>query len=239
MGENLLMKKLVIIPAYNESENIVNTVKEIKEKASDFDYVVINDCSSDKTLEILENNHLNYINLPVNLGIGGAVQTGYKYALEHEYDMAVQVDGDGQHDPAYLHSLEDTLIKENADMVIGSRFIKNEGFQSTFVRRMGIVYFTKMIKSLTGTTITDPTSGFRLVNKDVIALFANDYPRDYPEPESIVALLKRKKKVIEVPVQMKERQGGESSIRLWNSVYYMIKVSIAILVECSRTYKEN
>ena len=212
------MKKLVIIPAYNESENIGNTVKEIKEKASDFDYVVINDCSSDKTLEILESNHLNYINLPVNLGIGGAVQTGYKYALEHDYDMAVQVDGDGQHDPAYLHSLEETLIKENADMVIGSRFIKNEGFQSTFARRMGIVYFTKMIKSLTGTTITDPTSGFRLVNKDVIALFANDYPRDYPEPESIVALLKRKKKVIEVPVQMKERQGGVSSIRLWNSV---------------------
>lgn len=233
------MKKLVIIPAYNESENIVNTVKEIKEKASDFDYVVINDCSSDKTLEILESNHLNYINLPVNLGIGGAVQTGYKYALQHEYDMAVQVDGDGQHDPAYLHSLEETLIKEKADMVIGSRFIKNEGFQSTFARRMGIVYFTKMIKSLTGTTITDPTSGFRLVNKDVIALFANDYPRDYPEPESIVALLKRKKKVIEVPVQMKERQGGVSSIKLWNSVYYMIKVSIAILVECSRTYKEN
>ena len=233
------MKKLVIIPAYNESENIVNTVKEIKEKANDFDYVVINDCSSDQTLEILESNHLNYINLPVNLGIGGAVQTGYKYALEHEYDMAVQVDGDGQHDPAYLHSLEETLIKENADMVIGSRFIKNEGFQSTFARRMGIVYFTKMIKSLTGTTITDPTSGFRLVNKDVIALFANDYPRDYPEPESIVALLKRKKKVVEVPVQMKERQGGVSSIKLWNSVYYMIKVSIAILVECSRTYKEN
>lgn len=233
------MKKLVIIPAYNESENIVNTVKEIKEKASDFDYVVINDCSSDKTLEILESNHLNYISLPVNLGIGGAVQTGYKYALEHEYDMAVQVDGDGQHDPAYLHSLEETLIKEKADMVIGSRFIKNEGFQSTFARRMGIVYFTKMIKSLTGTTITDPTSGFRLVNKDVIALFANDYPKDYPEPESIVALLKRKKKVIEVPVQMKERQGGVSSIKLWNSVYYMIKVSIAILVECSRTYKEN
>lgn len=233
------MKKLVIIPAYNESENIVNTVKEIKEKASDFDYVVINDCSSDKTLEILENNHLNYINLPVNLGIGGAVQTGYKYALDNEYDMAVQVDGDGQHDPAYLHSLEETLIKENADMVIGSRFIKNEGFQSTFARRMGIVYFTKMIKSLTGTTITDPTSGFRLVNKDVIALFAKDYPRDYPEPESIVALLKRKKKVIEIPVQMKERQGGVSSIRLWNSVYYMIKVSIAILVECSRTYREN
>lgn len=233
------MKKLIIIPAYNESENILNTVKCIEKDAPDFDYVVINDCSKDNTVDILENNHLNFVNLPVNLGIGGAVQTGYQYALENGYDVAVQVDGDGQHDPKFLGDLFETLVKENADMVIGSRFIKNEGFQSTFARRMGIVYFTKMIKSLTGTTITDPTSGFRLVNKDVIALFANDYPRDYPEPESIVALLKRKKKVLEVPVQMKERQGGVSSIRLWNSVYYMIKVSIAILVECSRTYKEN
>ena len=233
------MKKIIIIPAYNEEENIERTINAIQKSAQGFDYVIINDCSTDNTRKICEEKGFNIVNLPINLGIGGAVQTGYKYALEHEYDMAVQVDGDGQHDPAYLHSLEETLIKENADMVIGSRFIKNEGFQSTFARRMGIVYFTKMIKSLTGTTITDPTSGFRLVNEDVIALFANDYPRDYPEPESIVALLKRKKKVVEVPVQMKERQGGVSSIRLWNSVYYMIKVSIAILVECSRTYKEN
>ena len=122
------MKKLIIIPAYNESENILNTIKCIEKDAPDFDYVVINDCSKDNTLEILENNHLNFVNLPVNLGIGGAVQTGYQYALENGYDIAVQVDGDGQHDPKFLGNLFETLVKENADMVIGSRFIKNEGF---------------------------------------------------------------------------------------------------------------
>ena len=233
------MRKLIIIPAYNESANIVNTVRTIETTVPDYDYVVINDCSTDNTLEILKRENLNYINLPVNLGIGGAVQTGYKYALENNYDMAVQVDGDGQHDPRYLHALEKALLDENADMAVGSRFIKNEGFQSTFMRRVGITYFTKIIHMLTGQTITDPTSGFRLVNKDVISLFARDYPRDYPEPESIVTLLKQKKKVVEVPVQMKERQGGESSIKLWNSVYYMIKVSLAIFIECSRKYKEN
>ena len=231
------MKKLIIIPAYNESENILNTVKCIEEDAPDFDYVVINDCSKDNTLEILENNHLNFVNLPVNLGIGGAVQTGYQYALENGYDVAVQVDGDGQHDPKFLGNLFETLVKENADMVIGSRFIKNEGFQSTFMRRVGITYFTKLIHYLTGKTITDPTSGFRMCNRKVIELFSRDYPRDYPEPESIVALLKRKMKVIEVPVQMKERQGGESSINASKSVYYMIKVSLAILIENLRKYK--
>lgn len=231
------MKKLIIIPAYNESENILNTVKCIEKDAPDFDYVVINDCSKDNTVEILENNHLNFVNLPVNLGIGGAVQTGYQYALENGYDVAVQVDGDGQHDPKFLGDLFETLVKENADMVIGSRFIKNEGFQSTFMRRVGITYFTKLIHFLTGKTITDPTSGFRMCNRRVIELFSKDYPRDYPEPESIVALLKRKMKVIEVPVLMKERQGGESSINASKSVYYMIKVSLAILIENLRKYK--
>ena len=233
------MRVLIVIPAYNEEGNIERVVNNLVENYPQYDYVVINDCSKDNTLEILQKNHFNYINLPVNLGIGGAVQTGYKYALEHDYDMAVQIDGDGQHDPSYLSSLVDAMLKENADMVIGSRFIKNEGFQSTFMRRVGITYFTKIIKWLTKETITDPTSGFRLANKEVIKIFAKDYPRDYPEPESIVALLKQNKKVIEVPVQMKERQGGESSIKVWNSVYYMIKVSLAIFIECSRKYKEN
>lgn len=233
----LNMKKLVIIPCFNENMNIVGTVNNIKKAAPDFDYVVINDCSTDNTLDILKENNINYVALPVNLGIGGAVQTGYQYALKNGYDIAVQVDGDGQHDPSYLSELADTLIKENADMVIGSRFINNEGFQSTFMRRVGITYFTKLIKLLTGSTITDPTSGFRMANKDVIALFADDYPRDYPEPESIVALLKRKKKVIEVPVQMKERQGGVSSISASKSVYYMIKVTLAILIEKLRKYQ--
>ena len=233
------MRVLIVIPAYNEEGNIERVVNNLVENYPQYDYVVINDCSKDNTLEILQKNQFNYINLPVNLGIGGAVQTGYKYALEHDYDMAVQIDGDGQHDPSYLSSLVDAMLKENADMVIGSRFIKNEGFQSTFMRRVGITYFTKIIKWLTKETITDPTSGFRLANKEVIKIFAKDYPRDYPEPESIVALLKQNKKVIEVPVQMKERQGGESSIKVWNSVYYMIKVSLAIFIECSRKHKEN
>lgn len=228
------MKKLVIIPAYNESDSIVDTIRNIQKKAPDFDYVVINDCSKDNTLQLLKDNHINYLNLPVNLGIGGAVQTGYKYALENEYDLAVQVDGDGQHDPSYLNKLAEVMETQHADMVIGSRFIENQGFQSTFMRRMGITYFTKMIKILTGKTITDPTSGFRMANKEVIAIFAREYPRDYPEPESIVSLLRMGKTIVEVPVEMKERQGGISSIRFSNSIYYMIKVSLAILIECTR-----
>lgn len=233
-----MIRKLVIIPAYNESASIVKTVNEIRKNAPDFDYVVINDCYSDATLQTLRENQMNYINLPVNLGIGGAVQTGYRYALDNGYDIAVQVDGDGQHDPSYLSKLADVLITNNVDMVIGSRFIENQGFQSTFMRRIGIAYFTNMIKVLTGKKITDPTSGFRMVNRDVITIFAKEYPRDYPEPESIVTLLRMNKKVLEIPVQMKERQGGISSIRFWNSIYYMIKVSLAILIECTRG-KEN
>ena len=213
-------------------------MRDIQKSAPDFDYIVINDCSTDDTLEILKSNKLNYISLPVNLGIGGAVQTGYKYALENNYDVAVQVDGDGQHDPVYLSELLKKMININADMVIGSRFIENQGFQSTFMRRIGIVYFTKLIKLLTGTTITDPTSGFRMANREVIKMFASQYPKDYPEPESIVTLLKAGKKVVEVPVQMKARQGGESSIKMANSVYYMIKVSLAILIESTKKVRK-
>jgi glycosyltransferase involved in cell wall biosynthesis len=230
------MKKLIIIPAYNESANIKNTVENIQHTVPDFDYVVINDHSTDQTLQILKDNHFNYINLPINLGIGGAVQTGYQYAYANGYDLAVQVDGDGQHDVSYLDALSSQLQKDDADMVIGSRFIKSEGFQSTFMRRVGIVYFTKLIHMLTGHTITDPTSGFRMADRKVIKLFATDYPRDYPEPESIVALLKQGYKVEEVPVKMKERQGGVSSIRMNNSVYYMIKVTLAIWIECIRKH---
>jgi len=228
------MKKLIIIPAYNESANIQATVDNIVKTVPDFDYVVINDHSKDDTLEILKRNHYNYVNLPVNLGIGGAVQTGYKYAMEYGYDAAVQVDADGQHDVSYLHSLAEKMEQEQADMVIGSRFINGEGFQSTFMRRVGISYFTRLIHHITGAVITDPTSGFRLANRKVIECFAVNYPRDYPEPESIVFLLKKKMKVIEEPVKMKERQGGVSSIHMSSSVYYMVKVTLAILIEAIR-----
>lgn len=225
------MKKLVIIPAYNESASIKETVREIQNKAKGFDYVVINDCSKDNTRQICEENGFNIVNIPINLGIGGAVQTGYRYAYKNGYDMAVQVDGDGQHDPEFLEKMAEYLVETKADMVIGSRFIEKQGFQSSGTRRMGIKYFTILIKVLTGKTITDPTSGLRLVNRDIIEMFAYDYPKDYPEPESSVAVLRRGKKIQEIPVVMRERNGGVSSISLKKSVYYMVKVSLAILIE--------
>lgn len=228
------MKKLIIIPAYNESASIKNTVEEIQKKARDFDYVVINDCSTDNTRKICEDMRYNIVNLPVNLGIGGAVQTGYKYGVRHGYDLAVQVDGDGQHDPGFLCEMSEYLLATDADMVIGSRFIEKEGFQSSGARRAGIKYFTLLIKLLTGKTVTDPTSGLRMVNRDIMEMFAQDYPKDYPEPESVVAVLRRGKKVKEIPVVMRERNGGVSSISLKKSVYYMIKVSLAILIEKMR-----
>lgn len=225
------MKKLIIIPAYNESANIEKTIKMIQENAPEFDYVIINDCSTDDTKKICEKNGYNYIDLPINLGIGGAVQTGYRYGYEEDYDMAVQVDGDGQHDPKFLATMADYLEEHGLDMVIGSRFINKEGFQSSGARRMGIKYFTVLIQLLTGKKITDPTSGLRMVNHDVMKIFAYDYPKDYPEPESVVAILRRKKNVEEIPVIMKAREGGVSSISPKKSVYYMIKVTLAILIE--------
>ena len=225
------MKKLIIIPAYNEQESIKKTVEDIIKNAPEFDYIVINDCSTDRTKEICETEKFNVVHLPVNLGIGGAVQTGYLYAARNGYDIAVQVDGDGQHDPKFLSKMAEFIEAEHADMVIGSRFINKEGFQSSGERRVGIKYFTMLIKLLTGAKITDPTSGLRMVNREIIEFFAEEYPKDYPEPESVVAILRRKKKVLELPVIMRERSGGVSSISMKKSVYYMIKVSLAILIE--------
>lgn len=225
------MKKLIIIPAYNEEANIEKTVEAILRDSVGFDYVIINDCSTDCTKQICEEKGYNVVNLPINLGIGGAVQTGYKYALRKGYDMAVQVDGDGQHDPKFLEEMAEYLEKNQLDMVIGSRFIEKQGFQSSGLRRIGIRFFTWLIKVLTGETITDPTSGLRMVSRNVLAIFAEDYPKDYPEPESVVAILRKKMKVKEIPVIMHEREGGVSSISMKKSVYYMVKVSLAIIIE--------
>ncbi len=230
------MKKLIIIPAYNEAENIVKTVEQIKEKAPDFDYIIINDCSVDHTLSICRRHHYNVINLPINLGIGGAVQTGYLYAYENDYDIAVQVDGDGQHDPEFLKKMSTYFDKSDVDMVIGSRFIEKNGFQSSPIRRIGITFFSVLIRMLTGKIITDPTSGLRMVGKKGIELFAREYPKDYPEPETIVAMLKRNCNIIEIPVVMREREGGVSSISMKKSIYYMVKVTMAILIEKIRKY---
>ncbi len=225
------MKKLVIIPAYNEEESIVETVKDIKENAPDFDYVVINDCSKDDTLAICRQNQINVLNLPINLGIGGAVQTGDLYAYNNGYDVGVQFDGDGQHDASYLDKMASVMAEENADMVIGSRFIEKQGFQSSGIRRVGIRYFAFLTKVLFGKKITDATSGMRMCNRKVIELFVKDYPRDYPEPETVCRLLRKKCKVVEIPVIMRERSAGVSSISMKKSIYYMVKVSLAIFIE--------
>lgn len=228
------MKKLVIIPAYNESENIVSTIRDITDNAPDFDYVIVNDCSTDNTYQICVKHGFNVLNLPINLGIGGAVQTGYLYAYQNGYDIAVQFDGDGQHDARYLDTMANELEKTGAAMVIGSRFIDKQGFQSSTIRRIGIKYFSFLIKILCRKKITDPTSGLRMINRDVIKMFATVYPKDYPEPETTVKVLRHKLIVKEIPVIMKERIGGVSSITPIRSIYYMFKVTLAILIERAR-----
>lgn len=229
------MKVLVIIPAYNESASIENTVRKLQNDVPEADYIVINDCSKDNTLEILKNSEFSYLSLPVNLGIGGAVQSGYRYALNHNYDIAVQLDGDGQHDSAFLRDLLDPIIKGEADITIGSRFIEKKGFQSSGIRRLGIRLLNGMLRFTTGKKITDCTSGFRAVNRKFMALYAAQYPMDYPEPEAIVYASVHGARIKEIPVIMQERTAGESSIRPFHSGYYMMKVSLAILL-CRLTY---
>ena len=229
------MKVLIIIPAYNEQNSLLETVKGLKETikkdkdSTKIDYVIINDCSNDKTLDICRENNLNIINLPVNLGIGGAVQTGYKYALENDYDIAIQMDADGQHKPEYIYDLIKAIVDGN-DMVIASRFIEKNGFQSTFLRRLGINLYSKLIKLFSGVTIKDTTSGYRAVNKRIIKYFAKSYPVDYPEPETNAILAKAKCKISEIPVIMEERKNGKSSITALKSIYYAGKVALAIII---------
>ncbi len=225
------MKILVIIPCYNEQESIERVIENLKANAPFADYLIVNDCSTDKTLRILQANGMNYINNPVNLGIGGGVQAGYLYAKENGYDVAVQMDGDGQHDPKYLEKVCAPVIDGTYDMCIGSRFIEKEGFQSSFMRRLGINIISFMIKLFTGKKIYDVTSGYRACNKELINFFADNYADDYPEPEAIITSVLSGFKVGEVPVVMVERQGGTSSIRSLKSAYYMVKVCLALVVD--------
>lgn len=222
------MRVLVIIPAYNEEEAILTTVSSVVEAG--YDYVVVNDGSTDKTLELCRANGVNVLDLPSNLGIGGAVQGGHKYAQRNGYDVDVQFDGDGQHDVAYIPDLLSSIDKGN-DVVVGSRFIEEpKGFQSTLMRRIGKTWLAFLIRLFVGLNVTDPTSGFRACGKKAIELYSAEYPTDYPEPESLVVATRSGLSVGEVPVVMRERQGGSSSIGLVSSVYYMIKVTLAIAI---------
>ena len=228
------MRVLLIIPAYNEEANIkkvIERVREYRERCGfALDYVVIDDGSRDSTAQICREEGIHFVSLLQNLGIGGAVQTGYLYAQRQGYDVAVQFDGDGQHDLESLPQLLAPVEKGECDFCVGSRFLEGTSqFQSTRLRRLGVRYLSFLIRLLSGTKVTDPTSGFRAANKKVIAALADYYPTDYPEPESIVQIAKQRFRVSEVQVNMFEREGGVSSIHSWKSVYYMIKVSVAIL----------
>lgn len=234
-----MAKILVIIPAYNEEQAIAHTLADLKKHCPQADYLVVNDCSDDHTREILSQMGANYVDLPVNLGIGGGVQTGYRYAVDHDYDITVQFDGDGQHRADCLAALIAPIERGEADMTVGSRFLRDgqegkRGFQSSAARRMGIRFLSGLIRLCTGRTVHDVTSGFRACNREMTALFARAYPQDYPEPEAIVTALRLNKRVQEVPVTMNERQGGVSSIRAFRSLYYMVKVTLAIVLASVR-----
>lgn len=224
------MKVLLIIPAFNEQDNIRDVLLDIQTHAPEMDCVVINDCSTDGTREVLRGIGANYLDLPINLGIGGGVQTGYRYALEHGYDIAIQFDGDGQHDARFLHDLTAPLEAGTADAVIGSRFLEKEGFQSSAMRRFGIQFLSRLIRLLCGVQVLDVTSGMRAVNREMMELFAREYAQDYPEPEAILTSGLYGARIAEVPVQMRERKNGTSSISPLRSVYYMIKVSLNLVL---------
>lgn len=236
--KNKKEKTLLIVPAFNEEETIEKTINSIIDNG--YDYIIINDGSTDNTINTCKKNNYNYISLPINLGIGGAVQTGYKYALENNYDIAVQFDADGQHDIKSIPSLIDPIKKGQAHFVIGSRFLdtKSSGFKSTRFRRIGIYLISILIKCYSGKRIYDTTSGFRAANIDIIKKFNESYPSEYPEPISTFELLEDGYQITEVPVKMHERQGGNSSISSWKKVYYMVNVFLSIIIAKIRGVKD-
>ncbi|MFQ3549128.1 MAG: glycosyltransferase family 2 protein [Armatimonadota bacterium] len=224
---------LVIIPAYNEEQSITFTLQDLHSACPDVDIVVVNDGSIDNTAEVAKSTGLcNVITLPHNLGIGGAVQTGLKYAFRNGYDYACQFDADGQHVAEEIELLFASIKNGDYDVCIGSRFIDNSSFRSTPMRRLGINILKTAIRIATNQKISDPTSGFRGYNKRGIRFLSEYYPQDFPEVEALVVLKKNKFRINEIPVKMRERQGGESSIKAFKAVYYMIKVLLAIFV-CS------
>ncbi|WP_349408676.1 glycosyltransferase family 2 protein [Pseudalkalibacillus sp. SCS-8] len=227
---------LIIVPAYNEEESIGRTLQSLLHttKASKYniDICVVNDGSKDRTAEIVQSYpEVKLLNLPYNLGIGGAMQTGYRYAYESNYQIAIQFDADGQHNNEELNTIIEPLKNQEADMIVGSRFVLPTEYRGSSMRRIGIVYFMYLLYALTKQKFTDPTSGFRAINHKIIKEFAHRYPKDYPEPEVLIYLHKKGYIIKEKSVKMQARQGGASSITPFKSLYYMIKVTLSIIMQ--------
>jgi glycosyltransferase involved in cell wall biosynthesis len=228
---------LIIIPAYNEARSLPNLLKELRSRYPAYDVVVINDGSSDNTAEVARQAHVRLVSLPCNLGIGGAVQTGFRVAMQEGYDVAVQVDGDGQHPADQLDVIIQPILDSKSDIVVGSRFLTREGYQSSTTRRLGIRFFSKWLSLMCRTPISDATSGFRAYNGRAVELLAREYAEDYPEVEAMLVAHRAGLRICEVPVSMSPRSAGKSSIGGLNSMGYMLKVSLAVFMVAIRKAK--
>jgi glycosyltransferase involved in cell wall biosynthesis len=225
------LRRVAIVPALNEELALPRVIDELRVFDPGLDVVVVDDGSVDRTAAVAAALGARVLRLPFNLGIGGAVQTGFRYAFEHGYDLAVRVDGDGQHDPAQLVRVLEPVLRGEADIAVGSRFaVGGEGYRSSRTRRVGIRLLAWVVSRIVGQRVTDTTSGFQALNRQGIALFARDYPHDYPEVEATVMVFRHRLRLVEVPVTMRERGGGRSSITAVRSIYYMLKVLLAIFV---------
>jgi glycosyltransferase involved in cell wall biosynthesis len=228
------LRRIAIVPAFNEEDCVSRVIDEIRAFDPELEIVVVDDGSVDRTSAAAAAKGAQVVRLPFNLGIGGAVQTGFRFAFENGFELAVRVDGDGQHDPAELPKLLGPVLAGEADIVVGSRFAGRGGYRSSRPRRVGITILARVVSLLVRQRVTDPTSGFQALNRHAIALFAADYPHDYPEVEATVMVFKHRLRLTEVPVQMRERVAGRSSIGALASVYYMVKVLLAIVVAMFR-----
>jgi hypothetical protein len=224
------VRRIAIVPAYNEAQNIGRLLDELREFDHDLDVVVVSDGSYDRTAEIARSHGAYVVSLPFNLGIGGAVQTGFKFARDNGYDLVVRCDGDGQHDPTELPKVLAPVLAGDADIAVGSRFVSADGYQSSATRRVGIRLLAAVVSAIARQRVTDTTSGFQALNRRALELFAADYPHDYPEVEGMVMTIKHRLRLIEVPVRMRDREHGRSSITALRSIYYMAKVLVALFV---------
>jgi glycosyltransferase involved in cell wall biosynthesis len=224
------LRRIAIVPAFNEEGNVGRVIDELRAFDPGLDIVVISDGSIDRTALVAAEHGAHVIRLPFNLGIGGAVQTGFRYAWEEGYDVVVRVDGDGQHDPAQLDRVLEPVLAGDADIVVGSRFAGESGYRSSATRRVGIRVLAWVVSAIARQRVTDTTSGFQALNRRAIRLFAADYPHDYPEVEGMVMVIRHRLRLREVPVSMRARIHGRSSIGSFASVYYMAKVLLALFV---------